>query len=285
MPIVAAGIAAGGSLLGGLIGKKGQQQTNVANAQQAQLDRDFQERMSSTAHQREVKDLVAAGLNPILSAGGPGASTPGGAMATFGNPGEFMGRGVAGAGEAVARIPQMKLANEQINVAKATQNKLNSEAAVNAAQIPQIQASTEQSVASAGQLRQATEESKSRVQQIAADIALAHATTDKAVADAAYQRVAIQLGQLDFKTRTATYDAIVSAAKSDAEAKALGLPAKRNDAQVQESVGPLANVGYGVGAAMTVGTAIADTVKTWIQEGAKMFSGGSNRTRSVGYGR
>ncbi len=54
------------------------------NAEQAELDRQFQMYMSNTAYQRAVKDLFDAGLNPILAVGNMGASTPVGAMATSG---------------------------------------------------------------------------------------------------------------------------------------------------------------------------------------------------------
>lgn len=68
-------ISGGASLLGGLIG-------NRASAKEAETNRNFQEHMSATSHQREVADLRAAGLNPILSGtGGMGASTPSGSMA------------------------------------------------------------------------------------------------------------------------------------------------------------------------------------------------------------
>lgn len=70
------------SLISGGLSLLGGRRRNVAASAQAERQMRFQERMSSTAHQRQVKDLRAAGLNPILSAtGGSGASSPGGAQA------------------------------------------------------------------------------------------------------------------------------------------------------------------------------------------------------------
>ena len=66
------------------LGYYGQKKTNIASAQQAQQQMDFQKDMSNTAVQRRMADLKKAGLNPIL-AGGKEASSPAGQQAPVGN--------------------------------------------------------------------------------------------------------------------------------------------------------------------------------------------------------
>jgi len=82
MALIAAGVNLAGSAIGSHSSAKSQERANEMSIEQAREDRAWQEGMSSSAHQREVADLRAAGLNPILSAN-KGASTPTGAMPTI----------------------------------------------------------------------------------------------------------------------------------------------------------------------------------------------------------
>lgn len=152
-------VSAGSSLLG----FAGQQDTNQANEQiaaqssaasaaQAQRQMDFQEaqnqkamdfseRMSGSSYQRGVKDMEAAGLNPMLAYSQGGASSPSGVTSSGAMGNVYVpqiGNRFAAGMNAAAQANEVMTQSSQRDVNEATINEKNAHAV--------------QSLASAGQL-------------------------------------------------------------------------------------------------------------------------------------
>lgn len=187
MAWVPAAIQAGGALLGGLMGSSAQSRANKQNIQLQREQRGWEEMMSNTAYVRGTRDMLAAGLNPMLAYSQGGASTPSVSAATV-HPEDAMAKGIASAADKAAQVyatkkmmydadqAQTKAASDRIDLAnkEAQQHGTDAQHPANAAMLQrQAETTAKEETAKQAKIRTEMDLTAQRIQQIEERVARA----------------------------------------------------------------------------------------------------------------
>jgi len=178
-----------GSAISGGLSFLGQSGANKTNMDIAQNQMNFQQQMSNTSYQRAVKDMQAAGLNPMLAYSQGGATTPSGASTQVQNK---LGAGVQAYQQSQATSSAAALQREQIktidpNIQNTqSQTMLNSaNAALSAANAKKVEAETANAIAQNPVLLKTIEQMQAQIENYRASSKLSSATTGNVISNIA----------------------------------------------------------------------------------------------------
>lgn len=190
-------IPAVASLAGGLLANKSNEgnvdDTNRYNAEEAERNRQFQERMSNTSYQRAVGDMQSAGLNPMLAYSQGGAATPAGSQATGATAvaKDVISPAVASALQAKQQVAQIENIQASTSATNA-QRDLTAQQAINeGTKSDQIVATTENIRAGTQQISEQTNLTRQQAEKVLQDVKESYAREDLAKVETTLKKLNI----------------------------------------------------------------------------------------------